>query len=159
MFSLLLLAVSAAAQAKGPHPVLTGVMAAADDPSVASTNPAGLTRFDERDMRFDVYGFFPDNTWEGQLGNGATFQLSEIYVNKNQVSQSDVDYEDIWAFSVGYNWPLTDRRTVTANLNYMKLDDAPITSPPLGLLGTVTGEYVDRETIWLNAGLSFGTGP
>jgi hypothetical protein len=45
------------------------------------------------------------------------------------------------------------------NLNYMKLDDAPITSPPLGLLGTVTGEYVDRETIWLNGGLSFGTGP
>lgn len=132
-------------------------MADADDASVAGKNPAGMTRFDKRVMRGEVLGFFYDNTWEGQLGNGATFQLSEIYVNNNQVTQSDVDYEDIWAFSVGYNWPLTDRRTVTVNLNYMKLDDAPITSPPLGLLGTVTGEYVDRETIWLNAGLSFGT--
>ncbi len=397
--SCLLLTISGAALAVGPHPVLTGIAAAVDDASAAGTNPAGMTRFDERVMRFEVYGFFPDNTWEGQLGNGATFrlteddstivpsgkmvmplrdnywfgftilgsgfsedfgatwpgryfiqdydllyisafpsiatklneqwsiagslaitytsyeqnkavvniddptndgrlnidtdgftlgfalsalyeasdrtrygfsyrseldpeldgnanfsdltdateaifeaagllganvdvksrqpqsvlaglyhefedsssvsfdavwadfsefQLSEIYINNNQVTQSDVDYDDIWAFSVGYNRPLTDRtrigfgfmyaddmvdddertmtlrldslwsagvgiewqwtdrRAVAVNLNYMKIDDAPITSPSLGPLGEVTGKYVDRETIWLNAVLSFG---
>ena len=378
----LLLVTSGTAMAAGPHPVLTGMAAAVDDASAAGTNPAGMTRFDERVMRFDVYGFFPDNTWEGQLGNGSTFrlteddstiipsgkmvmpfrdnywfgftilgsgfsedfgndwpgryfiqdydllyvsafpsiatkindqwsiagslaitytsyeqnkavvniddaandgklnidtdgftvgfalsalyehtdrtrfgfsyrseldpeldgntdfsgltdateaildaagllganvdvtsrtpqsilaglyhefgdtsslsfdvvwadfsefQLSEIYVNDNQVTQSDVDYEDIWAYSVGYNRPLTDRtrigfgfmyaddmvdddersmtlrldslwsagvgldwqwtdrRVVNVNLNYMKVNDAPIESPPLGPLGTVTG--------------------
>ena len=396
----LMLALSGVAIAKGPHPVLTGLAAAADDASVAGGNPAGMTRFDERVSRVEVYAFLPDNTWEGQLGNGATFrlkeddstvipsgnmvipfrdnywfgftilgsgfsedfgatwpgryfiqdydllyisafpsiatkindqwsiagslaitytsyeqnkavvniddplndgglnidtdgftvgfalsalyeasertrygfsyrseldpeldgnanfsnltdateaildaagllganvdvksrqpqsilaglyhefedtssvtfdavwadfsefQLSEIYVNNNQITQSDVDYDDIWAFSVGYNRPLTertrigfgfmyaddmvdddersmtlrldslwsagvgidwqwtDRRVVNVNLNYMKLDDAPIESPPLGPLGTVTGKYVDRETIWLNVGLNFGT--
>lgn len=396
----LLLVISGTAMAAGPHPVLTGMAAAADDASVAGSNPAGMTRFDERVMRGEVFAFLPDNTWEGQLGNGTTFrlteddstiipsgnmvmpfkdnywfgftilgsgfsedfgedwpgryfvqdydllyisafpsiatkindqwsiagslaitytsyeqnkavvniddaandgklnidtdgftvgfalsalyehtdrtrfgfsyrseldpeldgntdfsgltdateaildaagllganvdvtsrtpqsilaglyhefgdtsslsfdvvwadfsefQLSEIYVNDNQVTQSDVDYEDIWAYSVGYNRPLTDRtrigfgfmyaddmvdddersmtlrldslwsagvgldwqwtdrRVVNVNLNYMKVNDAPIESPPLGPLGTVTGKYVDRETIWLNVGLNFGT--
>jgi len=396
----LLLVMCGTAMAKGPHPAMSGIMAAADDAAVAGSNPAAMTRFDERVMRVEVYAFIPDNTWEGQLGNGTTFrlkeddstvipsgkivmpfrdnywfgftilgsgfsedfgeswpgryfvqdydllyisafpsiatkindqwsvaaslaitytsyeqnkavvnvddaandgklnidtdgfttgfalsalyeasdrtrygfsyrseldpeldgnanfsdltpateaildaagllganvdvtsrspqsilaglyhefddtssvsfdavwadfsefQLSEIYVNNNQVTQSDIEYDDIWAFSVGYNRPLTDRtrigfgfmyvddmvdddersmtlrldslwsagvgiewqwtdrRVVTVNLNYMQLDDAPVTSPSLGQLGTVTGEYSDRGTIWLNAALSFGT--
>lgn len=400
MLICVLLTISGTATAVGPHPVLTGMAAAADDASVAGKNPAGMTRFDERVMRGEVFAFLPDNTWEGQLGNGATFrltedestvipsgnmvmplrdnywfgftilgsgfsedfgeswpgryfiteydlvyisafpsiatkvndrwsiagslaitytsyeqdkavinvddpandgrlnidtdgftvgfalstlyehsdrtrfgfsyrseldpeldgnanfsdltdateaildaagllganvdvtsrqpqsilaglyhefgdtsslsldvvwsdfsefQLSEIYVNNNQITQSDVDYEDIWALSVGYNRPLTertrigfgfmitddmvdddertmtlrldslwsagvgidwqwtDRRVVNVNLNYMKIDDAPVESPPLGPLGTVTGRYADRETIWLNVGLNFGT--
>ncbi len=398
--SCLLLISSGAALAVGPHPVLTGLSAAADDASVAGSNPAGMTRFDERVMRGEVIAFLPDNTWEGQLGNDVTFRLteddstvipsgnmvmpfkdnywfgftilgsgfsedfgenwpgryfiqdydllyisafpsiatkindqwslagslaitytsyeqnkavvnvddplndgklnidtdgftvgfalsalyehtdrtrfgfsyrseldpeldgnadfsgltdatetildaagllganidvtsrqpqsilaglyhefdnthslsfdvvwadfseftlSETYVNGDQILESDVDYEDIWAFSVGYNRPLTertrigfgfmitddmvdddertmtlrldslwsagvgidwqwtDRRVVNFNLNYMKIDDAPVESPPLGPLGTVTGRYVDRETIWLNVGLNFGT--
>ena len=36
------------------------------------------------------------------------FQLSEIYVSGNQILETDVDYEDIWAFSLGYNRPLVD---------------------------------------------------
>lgn len=395
----LLLSVFGTTMAAGPHPAMTGLAAAADDASVAGTNPAGMTRFDERVSRFDVHGFFPDNTWEGQIGDSVSFQLkeddstvipsgkmvipfgdnywfgftilgsgfsedfgeswpgryfvqdfdllyisafpsiatklndqwsiagslaitytsyeqnravaniddplndgglnidsdgfttgfalsalyehndrtrygftyrseldpeldgeasfsgltaatetildaaglldatidvtsrspqsilaglyhefedtssvtfdmswidfsefqlSEFYVNDNRISRSDVEYEDIWAFSVGYNRPLTDRmrigfgfmyaddmldddertmtlrldsvwsagvgiewqwtdrRTVIVNLSYMQTEDAPVASPPLGPLGVVTGEYTDRQTLWLNIGLRFG---
>ncbi len=127
------------------------------------------------------------------------FKLSEIYVSGNQVTESDVDYDDIFAFSAGYNrpindrtwigfgvmyaddmvdddertmtlrldslwsagigvtWQWTDRRMLTANLNYLKIDDAPVNSPSLGPIGSVTGRYTDRETIWLQVGLSLGT--
>jgi len=397
--SFLLLSICGTTMASGPHPAFSGIMGAADDASVASTNPAGMTRLDERMMRFDVHALVPDNTWEGQFENGPTFrleeddgtvipqgqmvmpfgdnywfgftilgsgfsedfgenwpgryfmqdydllyisafpsiatklndkwsiagsaaitytsyeqnkavlnvddpvndgrlnidtdgftagfalsalyehtdrtrfgfsyrseldpeldgsadfsdltpateaildaagllganvdvfsrqpqsllagvyhefgdtssvsfdvvwadfsefQLSEIYVNDDQITESNTEYEDIFAFSVGYNRPLTDRlrigfgfmyaddmldddqrtmalrldslwsagigiewqwtdrRAVIVNLNYLQVDDGPVESPPIGPLGVVTGEYSDRQTLWLNAALRFG---
>lgn len=65
--------------------------------------------------------------------------------------------DSLWSAGVGIEWQWTDRRVVDVTLNYLKLDDAPVTSPPLDPVGSVTGRYVDRETIWLNVGLSFGT--
>jgi len=128
------------------------------------------------------------------------FTLSEIYVNGDQFVESSVNYDDIFAFSVGYNRPVSDRitigvgamyasdmveddertltlrldslwaagvglewqwkptRAVVATLNYLQLGDAPVTSASIPLIGSVTGEYTDRGTIWLQLGLSFGTG-
>lgn len=138
-------------------------------------------------------------TFDVMWADFSEFTLAEIYVEDNQVTSSDIDYDDIFAFSAGYNWPVsdrtmlgvgfmyiddmvpddersmslrldsawsagfgvtwqwTDRRVVFANLNYMKPGDAPVTSPTLGQLGSVTGRFVDRETIWLSVGVNFGT--
>ena len=54
--------------AAGPYPAQTGISAAADNASTAGTNPAGITRFDSRNMHFELLGFFTDNTWEGRIG-------------------------------------------------------------------------------------------
>ena len=74
---LLGLVVGGAAHAGGPYPTVTGIAAAADDASVASKNPAGMTRFDSRAKRFDLLGFFSDSTWEGHLGDGGPRLRSE----------------------------------------------------------------------------------
>ena len=41
------------------------------------------------------------------------FKLAEVYVNVNgntaQITKSDFDYDDIWAYSLGYSFPLNDR--------------------------------------------------
>jgi len=37
------------------------------------------------------------------------FQLSEIYINGNNLVESDPTYEDIIALSVGYNFPISER--------------------------------------------------
>jgi long-chain fatty acid transport protein len=129
------------------------------------------------------------------------FKLSEIYVNGDQLIETSVKYDDIFAFSAGYNRPLSDRlrigfgamyvddminddqrtltlrldsmwaagvgvewewkptRVVSATLNYIQLDDAPVTSPTIPGFGSVTGRYTDRGTIFLELGMSFGTGP
>lgn len=70
----LTLLLAGSVHAGGPYPAITGISAAADDAAVAGTNPAAMTLFDETVRRIDVYGFFSDNTWEGQLGeDGPTF--------------------------------------------------------------------------------------
>ncbi len=37
------------------------------------------------------------------------FKLSEFYFDGNALSESEAEYEDIYAISVGYSWPVTDR--------------------------------------------------
>ena len=129
------------------------------------------------------------------------FKLSEIFVNGDQLIESSVEYDDIYAFSVGYNRPVSDRlsigigamyvndmidddqrtitlrldsmwvagvgvewqwtptRAVSATLNYIQMGDAPVTSPPIPGIGSVTGRFSERGTIFLEVGMSFGTGP
>jgi long-subunit fatty acid transport protein len=70
------LAIAAAASA-GPYPAMSGLTAAADDASVAGNNPAAMTRFDSRNTRVELVGFFSDNTWEGQVGNGPSFTSND----------------------------------------------------------------------------------
>lgn len=61
-----------------PYPAQSGMSAAADSAAVAGMNPAGMTRFDERNTRVEILGFFSDNTWEGQLGDtGTTFRSED----------------------------------------------------------------------------------
>ena len=129
------------------------------------------------------------------------FKLSEIYVNGDQLIETSVNYDDIYALSVGYNRPIADRwmigfgvmyvgdmidddqrtltlrldsmwaagvgfqwqwtptRAVTATLNYIQLGDAPVTSPSIPGIGSVSGQYSDRGTVYLELGMNFGSGP
>ena len=65
----------------------------------------------------------------------------------------------MWAAGVGVEWEWTPTRVVSATLNYIQIDDAPVTSPSIPVIGSVTGKYSDRGTIFLELGMSFGTGP
>ena len=60
-----------------PYPALTGISASADNASVSGNNPAAMTRFDARNMRFELLTFYSDNTWEGQVGTGGPTFISE----------------------------------------------------------------------------------
>lgn len=61
-----------------PYPAGAGSAASADSAATAGNNPAGLTRFDSRNSRYGVSGFFSDNTWKGQLGaNGPTIESDD----------------------------------------------------------------------------------
>jgi hypothetical protein len=65
----------------------------------------------------------------------------------------------MWVAGVGVEWQWTPTRAVTATLNYIQMGDAPVTSPSIPGIGSVTGRYTDRGTIFLEVGVSFGTGP
>ena len=151
-----------------------------------------------------IYHEFADTgalTFDVVWSDFSEFRLSEIYVNGDQIVESDPIYDDIFAFSAGYNRPLndrwrigvgalyiddmieddnrtitlrldsawsvgiglqwqwTDKRAITASLNYLEMDEAPVTSPSIPVVGSITGRFTDRQTIWLQIGLSLGDGP
>jgi len=64
-----------------------------------------------------------------------------------------------WAAGVGVEWQWTPTRAASATLNYIQLGDAPVTSPSISAIGSVTGKYTDRGTIFLEVRVSFGAGP
>lgn len=142
----------------------------------------------------DTSAFTVDGVW----ADFSEFKLSEIYVNGDQIVDTEVDYDDIFALSASYSRPVADRwrigvggfitndmvedekrslllrldriwsigagfewqwkegRRVSATLNYLKIGDAPVTTPPIGDLGEVTGKFTSRGTIYLRVGLALG---
>jgi long-chain fatty acid transport protein len=52
-----------------PYAALSGLAASADSAATASTNPAGIMRFEETSQRVELLAFFSESTWEGQLGD------------------------------------------------------------------------------------------
>jgi long-chain fatty acid transport protein len=148
-----------------------------------------------------VYHQFDDGgaiTVDAVWSDFSNFSLAEIYVNGDQIVESDVDYDDILALSASYSRPVAERwrvgiggfitndmvnddnrtltlrldriwslgagfdwqwradRKLSVTLNYLKIDDAPVTTPPLPGIGPVTGRFTDRGTIYLRAAVAFG---
>ena len=151
-----------------------------------------------------IYHEFADTgalTFDAIWVDFSEFRLSEIYVNGDQIIETNPIYDDILAFSAGYSRPLGDRwrigfgamfiddmieddnrtitlrldsmwsagiglewrwkdnRTISASLNYLEMDEAPTTSPSIPVVGSIAGRFTDRQTIWLEVGMSLGSGP
>lgn len=59
-----------------------------------------------------IYHEFGDTgalTFDFAWSEFSDFKLSEIYVNGDQIVEADPSYDDIFAFTVGYNRPIADR--------------------------------------------------
>jgi len=64
----------------------------------------------------------------------------------------------LWSAGIGFEWQWKDNRVISGSLNYLKIGDAPLTSPSIPIVGSITGRYTERQTIWLQIGMSFGSG-
>ena len=62
----------------------------------------------------------------------------------------------IWSLGAGFDWQWRPDRRLSVTLNYLKVDDAPVTSPSIPGIGAVTGRFTDRGTIYLRAAIAFG---
>jgi len=148
-----------------------------------------------------VYHEFPNRhalTVDVAWVDFSEFQLSEFYIDGERLQYNEGEYEDIWAISAGYSWPVNDRwmlsvaglyvddmvdddqrtatlrldsmwslgvaaewrwtedRTVQIGLSYITLDDAPVTLPEIPGIGSISGKFNSRDTLFLRIGLSFG---
>lgn len=91
-----------------------------------------------------------------RIGFGAMY-VNDMIDNDQRTLTLRLD--SMWAAGVGVEWQWTPTRVVSATLNYIQMGDAPVTSPSIPLIGSVTGIYTDRGIIFLEVGMSFGTGP
>ena len=64
--------------------------------------------------------------------------------------------DSLWSAGIGIQWQWKEGREVTATLNYLEMGDAPVQSSDIPGVGSVTGRYTDRQTIWLQVGMNFG---
>jgi long-chain fatty acid transport protein len=66
---LLLQTLASSGACARPHAGFSGLAASADNAGTAGTNPAGITRFDEKTSRIELMAIHSQSTWEGQLGD------------------------------------------------------------------------------------------
>ena len=58
--------------------------------------------------------------------------------------------DSVWGAGVGFKRRLGKRRSLSLNLNYYALGDAPVQTPELPLVGVVSGEYETRTGLMLD---------
>jgi long-chain fatty acid transport protein len=164
------------------------------DLTVESTSPESIVA--------GVYHEFADRsavTADLAWINFSNFRLSEFYYNGQSFIPSDTDYNDIYAFSASYSWPVarrwllgvggvvtnqmiddeertmtlrldslwslgfaaewlwTDSRSVKMSVSYLAVDDAPVTTPSLPVLGSLEGRFTSRNTVLVQIGMSWGS--
>ena len=76
----------------------------------------------------------------------------------NHIQNLTLRLDSFWVAGVGVEWQWTPTRVISATVNYIQLGDAPVTSPSIPVIGSATGRYSDRVTIYLELGMSLGTG-
>jgi len=81
-----------------PYPALSGGAAAADSPATAGSNPAGLTRFDERNFSIELIVLDSESTWEGSLGAGATRRTQDSSTTLVPSGAIVVPLNEDWVF-------------------------------------------------------------
>lgn len=164
------------------------------DITIESTSP--------QSMLAGAYHEFADNsavTVDLAWINFSNFRLSEFYYNGQSFARSDPQYNDIYAVSTSYTWPVsprwmlgvgglvtnqmidddertmtlrldalwslglaaewrwTDSRSVKMSISYMGMDDAPVTTPSLPVVGSLHGKFTSRDTVLLQIGMSWGS--
>ena len=94
-----------------------------------------------------------NNRW--RIGFGAFYVDDMIEDDERTIT---LRLDSIWSAGVGVEWQWNDRRAISASLNYLKIDDAPLTSPEIPGIGSMTGSFTDRQTIYLQIGMDVGSG-
>ena len=74
--------------------------------------PVDVTSRQPQAVTVGVYHDFDNDhavTFDVAWVEFSQFKLAEMYVNGDQIVESDPQYQDIWAFAGSYSWPVADR--------------------------------------------------
>lgn len=89
-----------------------------------------------------------------RVGFGA-FWVDDMLEDENRTITLRLD--SMWSAGLGLEWQWTEKRALSATLNYLEIGEAPVASPALPGIGSVVGRFADRQTIYLLLGLSLGS--
>ena len=100
------------------------------------------------------YNFPVGERW--RLGLGA-FVTDEMIADDNRTMMLRLD--SATSYGIGAQYTTRKGTVIAANLSYLDLGDAPVTSPDLPVLGEISGVYTKRDTIYLQISAAFGGQP
>ncbi len=107
----------------------------------------------------DVLALSTSYSWpvadKWRLGVGG-FYVSDMIGSKNRTMAFRAD--SLWSLGVGFQWQWKEDRMVTASLNYLEPGAAPVSTPDIPGIGSVSGEYSKRQTIYFRLAISLGAG-
>jgi len=63
----------------------------------------------------------------------------------------------LWSMGLAAEWFWTDSRTVKMSVSYMSMDDAPVTTGRIPGLGSLEGEFENRNTVLFQIGMSWNS--
>lgn len=115
------------------------------------------TSISDTDVDYDdVVAVSASYTWplndRWMVGVGG-FYTSDMVDDDNRTMTLRLD--SAWSLGAGFEWQWKDNRTLGASLSYIGIGDAPVNSPAIGGLGSVTGEYTSRDIIQLVVGVTW----
>ena len=67
--------------------------------------------------------------------------------------------DSMWVAGVSVEWQWMPTPAVSTTLIYIQLGNVPMTCPPIPGVGSVTGRFSERGTVFPEVGMSFGAGP
>ncbi len=105
----------------------------------------------------DILAFSASYSWpvadNWRVGVGG-FYVSDMIDDENRTMALLLD--SMWSLGVGFQWQWKDNRTVTASLNYLEVGDAPVSTPDIPGIGSVTGAFTNRQTIYFRVAIGLG---
>ena len=106
----------------------------------------------------DAWAFAGSYSWpvseRWMLSAGAMY-VSDLVEDEDRIFLLRLD--DIWGLGFAAEWDWSKGRKIDINFSYLDLGEAPIESPPLPFIGSVTGAYSQHDLFLLRVGLSWGS--
>ena len=105
----------------------------------------------------DIWALSAAYTWpatERWMLSAGGFYVSSMVEDDDRTFMLRMD--ELWGFGFAGEWQWTEDRTVEVNLSYLTIGDAPVESPSVPILGSVTGEYNQRDIFLLRVAVDLG---
>jgi long-chain fatty acid transport protein len=116
------------------------------------------TSISDNDVDYDdIVAASVSYTWplndRWMLGVGGLY-VDDMIDDDNRTMSLRLD--SMWSLGIGFEWQWTENRTLGATVSYIGIGDAPVTSPAIAGIGSISGEYTSRDIIQLEVGVTFG---
>ena len=105
----------------------------------------------------DIVALSAGYSWA--LSNRWSMSVAALYVDdmvENKQRTMTLRLDSLWSVGAAAEWQWTEKRAIQIGLSYISLGDAPVTTPEIPGLGSLSGEYTSRELVFLRVGMSVG---
>ena len=105
----------------------------------------------------DIVALSAGYSWA--LSNRWSMSVAALYVDdmvENKQRTMTLRLDSLWSVGAAAEWQWTEKRAIQIGLSYISLGDAPVTTPEISGLGSLSGEYTSRELVFLRVGMSVG---
>lgn len=104
----------------------------------------------------DIYAVSTSYTWPASprwmLGVGGMVTNQMIDDDERTMT---LRLDSLWSLGVAAEWRWTPSRNIKLSVSYIGMDDAPVTTPSLPVIGSLQGKFTSRDTLLFQIGMNW----